>query len=319
MSGGADGASYSVISLDPEVGSTYSVDKTTRVPKAEAYDTMERPHHVATFTLVPDEQPVQVDAYHPSNDKVLVLPVAKGEKSMWRSKWFWLSVVLIALLLLGIGIGIGIRMAGDSVREVPVTTVSGLEDTVGSTATNGTMTEVPTALPTEPIIMQAMERPTDTPTDTEELPGCDGIPFGDSYNDRATAISAGSFGGSNVCGLFCGSTNWVLFNTYTGNSNAWFQAAAYEDSLCVADLEHRLKLTVPPGVNYNLHVYKGNSMVPQDSSFSGGDTGVVEEVIVTNADVPFSDESFVYTIEVEYVSGESCEPWTLDFFGHTCM
>lgn len=125
-----------------------------------------------------------------------------------------------------------------------------------------------------------------------------------------------SYDGDRACGFVCGSnTGWDTFATNSGNASGWFRAHAREDSDCATDIEHRIQLTVPPGVDYDLHAWR-NCTSPVASSTSG--PGMPEQVIVFDAENNGSDDSFDYWVEVRYVSGASCANWTLTFAGHDC-
>jgi hypothetical protein len=88
-----------------------------------------------------------------------------------------------------------------------------------------------------------------------------------------------------------------------------------EDSTCSATIRHRLQLTVPAGVNYNLYVYRSCGTVVASST---GGTGVDEAVTIEQSDSGGSDDDFTYFVEVRYISGRSCTDWTMEFFGHDC-
>lgn len=104
------------------------------------------------------------------------------------------------------------------------------------------------------------------------------------------------------------------FASRTGIGEAWFKARATECSNCSANVRHIITLEVPDGVDFDLFVYRGCSLV--DSST--GAAGVDEQVEVLETESSGSDDSFDYQIEVKYFSGGSCEEWTLNLFGALC-
>ena len=119
--------------------------------------------------------------------------------------------------------------------------------------------------------------------------------------------------------ILCQWTEWVSFNTFQGVGSTWFTAAAVEDSFCVADIEHQIQLHVPEGVDYDLHVYKNGDDTPFDSSTFSGYNGAMETVIITADDSHLSDQTMYYTVFVKWKLGSSCEPWTIEFYGHQCL
>lgn len=153
---------------------------------------------------------------------------------------------------------------------------------------------------------------------------CDGVVSNGCEVDHTTVsgacgggTDAGAYDGDRSCGFVCGgNTGWDNFATYTGRSSRWFKARVREDSNCSADIEHRVRLEVPPGVDYDLYVYRGAGCTLVGSSV--GLTGADEEVIVREAESTASSDSFDYFVEVRYFSGASCSSWTLRLDGHDC-
>jgi hypothetical protein len=130
------------------------------------------------------------------------------------------------------------------------------------------------------------------------------------------ANHVGTYDGDRSCGFVCGgNTSWNLFATRTGLTSAWFAATVREDSDCPADIEHRIRLTVPPGTDYDLYVYRPCGTLIA-SSRAG--TGAADSVVVSEGESSGSDDTFTYYVEVRHFSGSSCTPWTLSFDGHNC-
>ncbi len=153
---------------------------------------------------------------------------------------------------------------------------------------------------------------------------CDGDPangcersFESGAASCSAATSVGAYDGDTQCGLFCpGNGGWDRFATRTGNGSAWFRARVREDSNCSARIEHRVRLQVPPGTNYDLFLYRGCGGSPAASSTRG--EGQSESATVSRSDSFGSDDDFDYWVEVRLVSGSPCASWTLLFEGHNC-
>jgi len=129
--------------------------------------------------------------------------------------------------------------------------------------------------------------------------------------------NVGTYDGDRECGFICGgNTGWDNFSTQTGRNTRWFRARVREDSTCPADIEHRIRLTVPAGVDYDLFVYRGSCTTPVASSRGG--TGADETIIIRESESSGSDDDFDYFVEVRYFSGRSCSNYTLSFDGHNC-
>ena len=132
----------------------------------------------------------------------------------------------------------------------------------------------------------------------------------------ASAVDLGSFDGDTACGFLCPSnTSWDQFATRTGSNSAFFRARAFESStICSATIEHQIRVIVPPGVDYDLYVYRPCGTLVGSSTLGAGQT---ETVTVSQADGA-GDSSFDYWVEVRYFNGSSCSNWTLQLFGHNC-
>lgn len=133
------------------------------------------------------------------------------------------------------------------------------------------------------------------------------------------ASNMGMEAADSECGAVCTvTTAWKQFNTTSGRGEAFFRATA-EDKLaiCSEDLIHRVTLTVPSGVDYDLRVYDGCGGALLGSSSNG--SGQTDTVIIQRPDGSTQNRSFDYWVEVRYHSGSSCSEWTLKFEGRqTC-
>jgi len=146
--------------------------------------------------------------------------------------------------------------------------------------------------------------------------GCE-VAHGTSPNSCASAIVLGFVPGDTNCGVSCSSVAWSTSYQVTNVwTSKWFKVTALEASAtCSAPIENRVRLTVPPNVNYDLFLYMACGSSAAVSSTN--DIGQAEEAVISTPDTGASD-SFAYWIEVRYVSGASCTPWTLYIDGHAC-
>jgi hypothetical protein len=136
-------------------------------------------------------------------------------------------------------------------------------------------------------------------------------------NTCSAGFNLGSYDGDRACGFICpGNTGWDLFNTRTGRTSAWYRATVVEDSSCLADIEHQVRLTVPTGVDYDLFLYLSCGGAPTRSSTNG--PGGTELLTILATDGTGGLDTFTYYIEVRYVSGASCTNWSLQVSGHNC-
>jgi hypothetical protein len=132
-----------------------------------------------------------------------------------------------------------------------------------------------------------------------------------------TAVDLGAFDGDRTCGVGCRSNAaWDMFATRTGRTSAWFKARVTEGSRCAATIEHRVSLAVPPGVNFDLFLYRECGAAPTRSARGG--SGYDETATISATDTIVLGGDFDYWVEVRYVSGTSCESWTLTLDGHDC-
>jgi hypothetical protein len=145
--------------------------------------------------------------------------------------------------------------------------------------------------------------------------GCE-LSHASELNSCARPTDVGEYDGDDSCGFACpGNGTWDQFHRVTGTSSAWFKGRVHEQSTCRRTIEHRVKLEVPDGVDYDLFVYRPcGTMI--GSSVRG--VGMPDQVVVRSGDDIASDDSFDYWVEVRHLSGASCDPWTLVFEGHDC-
>ncbi len=167
------------------------------------------------------------------------------------------------------------------------------------------VTDAPTDTPTD--------TPTDVPTDGSCPSGsslCSGtcVNHGTNPSTCVAAMNLGSYCGDTSCGTFCPSTSYRTVATRTGTSSQWFRARAVECSYCAASLVARVNLTVPPGVDYDLFIHRPcGTVVGRSLNLAG----INDQVSLSEPESAATSDSFDYYIEVRYVSGSSCAPWTL--------
>jgi hypothetical protein len=151
--------------------------------------------------------------------------------------------------------------------------------------------------------------------DASPFTGCE-VRHADVADACASPVDAGVFDGDSLCGFGCPSNgDWNEFHRLTGTSSAWFKARANEDSTCGGSIEHRVRLEVPEGIDYDLFVHRPCGTVV-GRSIAG--RGMDDQVTVSQSDDIARSDAFDYWVEVRYIGGSSCEPWALIFEGHDC-
>lgn len=138
--------------------------------------------------------------------------------------------------------------------------------------------------------------------------GCEASLRGTPGACSTSVESLGAWCGDRTCGFLCGSTSFRAVATRTGRGSRWFRARITECSSCVTNLEHRIRLTMPAGVDYDLFVYSPCSrLVAQSRELAG----VADTVTISQSDDIGGNDSADYYIEVRYYSGAACGNWTL--------
>lgn len=124
----------------------------------------------------------------------------------------------------------------------------------------------------------------------------------------ASAPSLGAWCGDVSCGFLCPSNSARVVATRTGTAGAWLRGRTNECSNCPARLDVTFTLAVPPGVDYDLYVYGAcGGAVLGRSLLLEGQTDRVN--VQRSGDL--GSDSFDWFVEVRYVRGSSCAPWTL--------
>lgn len=111
--------------------------------------------------------------------------------------------------------------------------------------------------------------------------------------------------------------------TETGTTSKWFHVYVEEsvsDLFSYPDLSYTVTLSYPQYMDYDLYVYTGSTSGPNCAASSVKGTGAPEQVHDSWNDSAGSEDGTWITIEVRYVSGDSCtaaDGWTLTVAGNT--
>lgn len=134
-------------------------------------------------------------------------------------------------------------------------------------------------------------------------------------DDRVTNV--GEEVAESTCGVFCNiTTGERLFSSKTGFGSKWFMGRAKEaPGLCNDDLKHRIEVIVPPGHDYDVFVYSDCGATLMTSKRTRGDA--TEDLTISVRDASTQDRSFNYWVEVRWVEGDTCAPYTVNFYGRT--
>ena len=131
---------------------------------------------------------------------------------------------------------------------------------------------------------------------------------------HATALNAcpspedlGAYCGDTACGFLCPSLSLRTVATRTGNRSRWYRVRLNECSNCIARLDGRVTLRVPAGVDYDLFVYSACGRLVGSSQALAG---VTDQYTLSGGGSLGSDSGDFY-IEVRWLSGASCLPYTL--------
>jgi hypothetical protein len=150
---------------------------------------------------------------------------------------------------------------------------------------------------------------------------CDADP--DCEVDHATPESSCQFTedveaycGDTSCGFQCPAQQWFVSDVRDGTASRWIHTTVNECSNCPASLDTRLTLDVPVGIDFDLKVYSACGVLVATSS---NPEGVDEELVITKSDTPAQTDDYGLWVEVTYVSGASCTPWSLSFEGSNCL
>jgi len=136
--------------------------------------------------------------------------------------------------------------------------------------------------------------------------GCE-VVHNAAANTCAAAVNLGAYCGDTGCGFLCPGTSLRTVSTRTGTRSQWFRVRINECSSCPAALNARIRLQVPPGVDYDLFTYSAcGTLVGSSQALAG----ITDQITVTGGG-SFGSDSADVIIEVRWFSGASCMPWTL--------
>jgi len=163
----------------------------------------------------------------------------------------------------------------------------------------------------------------DAGTDTNEcqIEKCDPA-YGDCKADKgcetlldntdvkcAQAIKISPVHGDTVCGDICLDSNCSdTGDSIRGYGNAWYKLTVQDNQHCPGEINFTATLSVPDGTNYNLFLYSACDTKPVASSMN--DTGQDETVTYS-----WPHGQKVLYIGINYVSGQTCDTWTMNTFG----
>jgi hypothetical protein len=155
------------------------------------------------------------------------------------------------------------------------------------------------------------------------------------YSNSAPGQSLGNLPSDAYAGSPCTLQACVLQSTQTGTKGRYFTLVA-DDQIATCDGYDSVKfvLNVPSGINYDISVSSPNQVPGSGGCFcevNGSPTPIigntctasngagVNDQIVLWCDAPFSGTpDFTVNVEVKYISGSSCSPWTLQTYSKGC-
>ncbi|MFM9959290.1 MAG: thrombospondin type 3 repeat-containing protein [Phycisphaerales bacterium] len=148
--------------------------------------------------------------------------------------------------------------------------------------------------------------------------GCEQI-HSQPSNSCQNAENLGSFCADPRCGTGCPTVSLVTAVTRTNINVRFFKVRLKDCSPCGGPgerLQHIIRLTMPTQINYDLIVYSKCGVI---RAVSTNELGVPDdEVTMTAPDRFDQDDSRDYIIEVRYISGQSCDPWTMTIEASAC-
>lgn len=104
----------------------------------------------------------------------------------------------------------------------------------------------------------------------------------------------------------------------TGRTEAWYRLKVFEASDLFKDLTATVRLTPGPNTNFDLHAYCGScgdTLIA--SSTQAGAT--IESIELRHQENGFVEDHMTILLEIRYVSGQRCTPWTLEVNGNTVV
>ncbi len=146
--------------------------------------------------------------------------------------------------------------------------------------------------------------------------GCE-VNLNDGGGNCSDGASLGNLCGDKYKGFLCPSScEHKSEQDRSGYGERWFKIYIEECSICISDVKIRVRLQSPAGMDYDLHLYEPCG-TERASSTNGA--GQLDEVSKTESESYFGGEDGKwYWIEVRYISGSSCDNWTLQVHGGNC-
>lgn len=109
--------------------------------------------------------------------------------------------------------------------------------------------------------------------------------------------------------------------TRRGSTSRWFKINITDDVWSTDRVSYTVRLSSPPGMNWDLYVYPGDEEGPNCFASGIKGYGSPEEVVTGEwSDVIIDDNNLWLSIEVRYASGTACgsdAAWTLTVEGNT--
>jgi hypothetical protein len=131
----------------------------------------------------------------------------------------------------------------------------------------------------------------------------------------ATAFFLGSFRADVQSGFGCPDASCAIAAQRSGCGSAWFSIRLIEDSSCPAQLGIKVELQSPPGVDYDLYLYRGCDTLVRSSTRG---PGVLDSVLYFVNDLPSMQDDTDMWIEVRYVGGTQPGSWTMTARTRNC-
>jgi hypothetical protein len=160
-----------------------------------------------------------------------------------------------------------------------------------------------------------------TPSCNSGFNNCDSNPINGCEYDMSTYLNSsgsaeylGAKPGEEKCAtaLFClVQASRETFATTSGHQSKWYYAKVQDNSGCNTDNSHKVTLSVPYGVTYDLNVYYPAASTLQHSISVSNGSGTVYPRM--------KNTEFYYWLEVKFRSGSYCGSWTLVDEWNRCL
>jgi putative metal-binding protein len=167
--------------------------------------------------------------------------------------------------------------------------------------------------------------------DSNQPNGCE--LHNDAYSNAAPGQSIGTVPSDYQTGGGCTANGCVLHSSYTGNQARYFTAFADDQSPCGGYDSIKFVLNVPAGINYDITVsspdqvpggggcwceVNGGAPILGNTCTASNGVGVNDQIVLW-CDPPLSSTpDFTVNVDVKFISGSSCNPWTLQVYSRGC-